>query len=76
METKYNKLSKRNNFHKNSQFTVQVEKEGRISFLNVLMIRDQTTVKQQHTVSPLIITSNSTGHNLHQINGKWAPFQH
>ena len=32
-------LSKLDNFHKNIQFTVEVEKEGRISFLDVLNIK-------------------------------------
>ena len=38
-------LSKLNNFHKNIQFTVEVEKEGRISFLVVLMIRDKNNIE-------------------------------
>ena len=38
-------LSKLNNFHKNIQFTVEVEKEGRISFLDVLMTRDNNNIK-------------------------------
>ena len=32
-------LSKLNNFHKNIESTAEVEKEGRISFLHVLMKR-------------------------------------
>ena len=38
-------LSKLNNFHRNIQFTVEVEKEGRISFLDVLMIRDKNNIE-------------------------------
>ena len=38
-------LSKLNNFHKNIQFTVEVEMEGRISFLDVLMIRDKNNIE-------------------------------
>ena len=38
-------LSKLNNFHKNIQFTVEVEKEGRISFLDVLMTRDNNNIE-------------------------------
>ena len=42
-----------NNFHKKIQFTVEVEKEGRISFLDILMIRYrnniQTTVHGKST---------------------------
>ena len=33
----------------------------------------RTTLKQQYTTSPLIITSTSIGHHMHQISGKWAP---
>ena len=46
-------LSKLNNFRKNIQFTFEVEKEGRISFLDILMIRDknniETTVHRKST---------------------------
>ena len=38
-------LPKLNNFHKNIQFTVEVEKEGRTSFLDVLMIRDKDNIE-------------------------------
>ena len=38
-------FSKLNNFHKNAQFTVEVEKEGRIPFLDVLMIRDKNNTE-------------------------------
>ena len=38
-------LSKLNNFHKNIQFTLEVEKEGRISFLDVLMITDKNDIE-------------------------------
>ena len=38
-------LSKLNNFDKNIQFTVEVEKGRRISFLDVLMIRDKNNIK-------------------------------
>ena len=69
-------LSKLNSFHKNMQFTIEVEKEGRISFLDVLMIRDknniETTVHCKSTNNNII----SIGHHMHQINGKWAPFEH
>ena len=37
--------SKLNNFHKNIQFTIEVEKEGRISFLDVLMTRDKNSIE-------------------------------
>ena len=72
----YYVLSKLNDFHKSIQFTIEVEKKGRISFLDVLMTRDKTTLKQQYTASPLKITSTSIGHHMCQINGKWAPFEH
>ena len=38
-------FSKLNNLHKNIQFTVEMEKEGRISFLHVLMIRDENNIE-------------------------------
>ena len=38
-------LSKLNNFHKNIQFTVEVEKEGRIPFLDVLMTREKKSIE-------------------------------
>ena len=45
VESKDHVLSKLNNFHKNIQLTVEVEKEGRISFLDVLMIRDKNNIE-------------------------------
>ena len=38
-------LSKINNFHKHIQFTVEVEKEGIISFLDVFTIRDKNNIE-------------------------------
>ena len=38
-------LLKLNNFHKNIQFTVEVEKEGRISFLHAFMISDKNNIE-------------------------------
>ena len=69
-------LSKLNNLHKNIQFTVEIEKEGRISFIDVLMIRDKSNIETTVHRKSAIITSTSVGHHMHQINGKWAPFEH
>ena len=38
-------LSKLNSFHKIIQFNVEVEREARISFLDVLVVRDKTSIK-------------------------------
>ena len=40
-----NVLLKLNNIHENIQFTAKVDKEDRISFLDVLMIRDENTIE-------------------------------
>ena len=57
-------LRKLNDFHKNIQFTVEVEKEGRIWFLDVLMIRDknniETTVHRKSTNNNIYL--NWTSH--------------
>ena len=45
---------KLNSFHENIQFTFELEKEGRISFLNVIMFKDKSNKKQQYLVSQII----------------------
>ena len=64
-------LSKLNNFHKNIQFTVEVEKEGRISFLDVLMIRDknniETTVRRKSTNNNVYLNWTSQAPNKWKI---------
>ena len=68
-------LSKLNNFHKNIQFTIEVEKEGRISFLGVLMIRDnniETTVCHKSTNNNIYLNWASHAPN----KWKWTPFEH
>ena len=46
-----------NGFHKNIQFTYEVETDSKISFLDVLVIRDsKSTMAQQHTEkTPIMI---------------------
>ena len=34
-----------NNFHKNIEFTYEMEKNGKIAFLDVLIIRNNNTLK-------------------------------
>ena len=58
-------LSKLNNFHKNIQFTVEVEKEGRI-FLDVLMIRDKNNVETK-------VHCKSTNNNIYLNWASHAP---
>ena len=41
-----------------------------------LWLEIRTTLKHQYITRPLIITSTSTGYHMHQINGKWALFEH
>ena len=57
-------ISKLNNFYKNIWFTVEVEKEVRMSFLNVLMIRDkyniETTAHRKSTNNSIYL--NWTSH--------------
>ena len=63
-------LRKLNDFHKNIQFTVEVEKEGRIWFLDVLMIRDknniETTVHRKSTNNNIYLNWTS------DVPNKWT----
>ena len=55
------------NFHKNIQFTFEAEKEGRMSFLDVLIIRDknniQTTVHCKPTNNNIYLNCTSYASN-------------
>ena len=51
-------LSKLNDFHENIQFTVEVEKGGRTSFLDVLIIRDKNNTET-------IVHRKSTNNNIY-----------
>ena len=59
-------LSKLNSFHKNIQLTIKVQRECRISILDVLMIRDKSNIKTR-------VHCKSTNNNIY-INWKtYAP---
>ena len=45
-------LSKLNSFHKNIQSTVEVEKESKMTFLDVLMIRSKNNIKTRAQRKP------------------------
>lgn len=45
-------LSKLNSFHKNIQSTVEVEKESKMTFLDVIMIRSKNNIKTRAQRKP------------------------
>ena len=65
-------LSILNSFHGNISFTYQQEINGKISFLDILILRNGNIFETIAIIYPSIIISTYTGNHLHQMHGNEA----
>ena len=69
-------LSILNSFHEYISATFEQEINGKISFLDILILRNRNSFKLLYTVNPPITISSYTGNHLHQIHETVAHLEH
>ena len=69
-------LSKLNGYHDNIEFTYKIENEGKLLFLDILVILKITKLRQQYTIKVPTMTYIFTGSHFPQQNGNEGRYRH
>ena len=68
--------SKLNGYHDNIEFTFEIENDGKLSFLDVLVIIKITKLRQQYTVKVPAMAYIFTGSRFPQQHGNEGRYIH
>ena len=69
-------LSKLNGYHDNIEFTYKIENEGKLLFLDILVILKITKLRQQYTIKVPTMTYIFTGSRFPKQNGNEGRYRH